>query len=142
MTIRTKIILGIVVAASAVAYVAYLGASTSWQYYMLVDECYVQSDRLIGKRLRISGRVQEGSLQVSENRRHASFTLAGSEHKLSVSCGGPLPDNLAEKMEVVVEGKMGADCQIEGNRVITRCASKYAADESSGKADEAEKMAR
>jgi cytochrome c-type biogenesis protein CcmE len=48
----------------------------------------------------------------------------GTTHHLHVMCDCRLPDNLAEDMDVVVEGTLHADC-IRGDRVITRCASKY-----------------
>ena len=101
--------------------------SSSWQYYLLVDECRAQSDDLRGKRLRVSGRVAGGSLNITTNRRKAAFLLDGKTHQIRVSSSGPLPDNLTEGMEVVVEGKLLADGHLQADRVITRCASKYAA---------------
>ena len=41
---------------------------------------------------------------------------------------GPLPDNLAEEMEVVVEGSLEPSGCLRGDRVLTRCASKYASE--------------
>jgi cytochrome c-type biogenesis protein CcmE len=44
--------------------------------------------------------------------------------KLHATCRCALPDNLAENIDVVVEGMLQAD-EIHGDKVITRCASKY-----------------
>jgi cytochrome c-type biogenesis protein CcmE len=36
-----------------------------------------------------------------------------------------LPDNLAEKMAMVVEGRLDDSGTLHGDKVLTRCASKY-----------------
>jgi cytochrome c-type biogenesis protein CcmE len=132
MGIHTKLVLGGAIMAAAVGYVAYLGASSSWQYYVLVDECVAAPEPLTDRRLRVSGRVAAKSLRLAADRSEAAFVLEGSRHKLPVRCAGPLPDNLREGMEVVVEGGLQSDGRLEGDKVITRCASKYAPQESSG----------
>jgi cytochrome c-type biogenesis protein CcmE len=136
MTLKAKLLLGGTVMTAAIIYVAYLGASSSWQYYLLVDECVAQASQLHGKRLRVSGRVADDSLSISADRREASFRLLGHEQSLQVSQRGPLPDNLAEGIEVVVEGSLRPDGQLQGDKVITRCASKYAPEETGGSAQE------
>lgn len=123
---KMKIAVAATILTALVAYLAYLGTSSGWHYYLLVDECVTQSEKYAGKRLRVSGRVVPGSLKIADDRRAASFTLAGSEHTLPVACQCSVPDNLAEGMDVVVEGSLTADQHLQGERVITRCASKYA----------------
>lgn len=131
MNVKAKLALGTAVITAAVGYVVYLGASSSWQYYLLVDECVAQADQMSGKHLRVSGSIAAGSLTIPTHRRWASFLLEGKEHRLAVSCPGPLPDNLAEGVEVVVEGALAGDGSLQGHKVITRCASKYAPAEGS-----------
>jgi cytochrome c-type biogenesis protein CcmE len=36
-----------------------------------------------------------------------------------------LPDNLKEDIDVVVEGRLNESGALQGDRVLTRCASKY-----------------
>jgi cytochrome c-type biogenesis protein CcmE len=127
MSTHLKLAIGVTVLACATAYLAYLGASTSWRYYVLVDECFADRGRLAGQRLRVSGRVAAHSLILAEDRSTAKFELTGAQHRLSVSCPGPLPDNLAEDMDVVVEGKLHTSGRLVGDKVLTRCASKYEA---------------
>jgi cytochrome c-type biogenesis protein CcmE len=124
---NAKIAVGVVVIAGVMGYVAYLGASSSWRYYLLVDELAAQSDRIGSARLRVSGQVVVGSLVISDNRRRATFVLGGTESEVAVIATGPLPDNLADGMEVVVEGSLESHGKLHADRVITRCASKYAA---------------
>jgi cytochrome c-type biogenesis protein CcmE len=123
---KAKMVTATAIIAAVTGYIAYVGASSSWRYYVLVDECVTEADQLGGKRLRVSGRVAAGTLRISDHRRSASFRLQGNQLDLPVQCKGALPDNLAEDMDVVVEGVLQPDGGLRGDRVITRCASKYA----------------
>jgi len=139
MGLNIKLIVGAAVIIAVIAYIAMLSQSTSLQYYLLVDECAAQRDTLQGKRLRISGGIAADSLRIAEDRRSASFVLQGKEHRLAVHCRGTLPDNLAEGIEVVVEGSLNPDGQLDGDRVITRCASKYAPEGAASETNERSK---
>jgi cytochrome c-type biogenesis protein CcmE len=125
-----------VLVAAAIGYLAFLGAASSWQYYLSVDEAVTDAGELEGHRLRVSGRVTTGSLSIGDDRRQATFDLAGKQHTLHVTCRCLLPDNLAEDIDVVVEGVFGADV-FHGDKVITRCASKYQPADTTAARDEA-----
>ncbi len=125
-TMSRKLALGGTILLGVLGYLAYLGASSNWQYYLLVDECVGHSEQWRGKALRVSGRVAAGTLQLDPDHRAASFRLAGSEHEVAVTYAGTLPDNLAEGMDVLVEGRLQPDGRLQGHKIITRCASKYA----------------
>jgi cytochrome c-type biogenesis protein CcmE len=129
MSMHVKLAVGALVMACATAYLAYLGATTSWRYYLLVDECAQNRDTFVGQRLRVSGRVATNSLNVRSDHKLATFVLCGQQSSVPVSCKGPFPDNLAEDMDVVVEGTLEKDGLLHGEKVMTRCASKYQADE-------------
>jgi cytochrome c-type biogenesis protein CcmE len=129
MSTGMKLAIGLVVLAGATAYMAYLGASSSWQYYVTAEECLANADAMVGSRLRVSGRVAPDSLRLSADRSRAEFRLAAAEGSLPVVCSGPLPDNLAENVDVVVEGQLEPDGLLRGHKVLTRCASKYEAED-------------
>lgn len=135
---RTRLLLCVGVIVPAIAYAAYLGASTSWQYYLQVDELLGQIDQFRGKRLRVSGRVVAGSLRTSPEVRQANFVLEGTEHDLPVFYRGPIPDNLAEGRDVVVEGTLASDGVFQCETLITRCASKYTPKDRLNAAEQAE----
>jgi cytochrome c-type biogenesis protein CcmE len=127
ITIPKKLLLAGLVVASVTAYMAYLGASASWQYYLSVDECLDRRPTLAGSRIRVSGTVTPATLQVDTDRTRASFQLQGAQGRLGVTCQCSLPDNLAENMPVVVEGRLDDAGRLQGNKLLTRCASKYEA---------------
>jgi cytochrome c-type biogenesis protein CcmE len=124
MTSGVKLAIGAFLVAGAIGYLAYSGAASNWQYYLSVDEAVGESANLIGKQIRVSGRVSPGSLAIVDDRREATFELHGERQALLAKCRCLLPDNLAENIDVVVEGTLQAN-GIEGHKVITRCASKY-----------------
>lgn len=126
MRTGSKLAVGAVIIISVAAYLAYAGAKSSWQYYLTVDECVAQGAEIVGSRLRVHGRVDAGSLQIDRPNRQATFRLASDTHSLKVTCSGAIPDNLAEGMEVVVEGQLDSPVHVRGHKLMTKCSSKYA----------------
>jgi len=125
MTTGRKLALASVLVACAIIYLAYLGAAESWQYYLTVDECLTDISLHGVSRCRVNGKVADGSLQIAPDRRQVSFKLKGAKGSLAVTCSGPIPDNLTENMDVVVEGRLENQSTFHADRVFTRCASKY-----------------
>lgn len=125
MTTGKKLLIAGAVVASVTGYMAYVGASASWQYYVTPDECLSNAAQFAGHRIRVNGTVVPGSMQIAPDRRHATFSLVGSQGNLQVSCTGSLPDDLARPGEVVVEGRLDESLVLRGDKVLTRCASKY-----------------
>jgi cytochrome c-type biogenesis protein CcmE len=127
ISIGKKLTLAGFLIAGVTAYMAYLGASSSWQYYMTVKECVENAKDLTGQRVRISGSIAPGSLVIARDRQEARFSLTESGSNIPVVCKGPLPDDLSpdKPMDVVVEGRLEGTCTFRGDKLITRCASKY-----------------
>ncbi len=126
MSANKKLAVGALLIAGAAGYMAYLGGAASWQYYVTVDECMADSAPPVGARVRVSGRISPNTLGIYADGREAVFSLEGSqEGRVVVTCPGPLPDNLAEGMDVVVEGRLEDFGFLRGHKVITRCAGKY-----------------
>jgi cytochrome c-type biogenesis protein CcmE len=125
MTTGKKMAIGGAIVASAAIFMAYRGASASWQYYLTADECIAEGASLAGRRLRVSGRIAAGTLVLEPDRSRVAFALEASGKNLKVVCAGPLPDKLAEGIAVLVEGRLDASGLLRGDKVLTRCASKY-----------------
>ena len=125
MATSTRLAIGSAIVLSVIAYTTYLGASSSWQYYLTVDECITDAAELTNERIRVTGKIAADSLRAAEDRIGATFLLEGTHGNLSVNCSGQLPDNLAEGRQVVVEGRLQDAHHIVADKVLTRCASKY-----------------
>ena len=126
MATHTRLMIGAAVVLCATAYMAYLGASSSWQYYLSTDECVASAASLIDAPVRVSGQVASDSLRLAGDRKTASFTLRGAQAELQVQCTGQLPDHLLEGRHVVVEGRLASENLLICDKLLTRCASKYA----------------
>jgi cytochrome c-type biogenesis protein CcmE len=125
-TKRKKLATAGAVVAAVLAYMAYVGASADWQYYLTAEECLARGAETAGRRVRVSGTIVAGTLRVSDDRRETSFRLTGQDRDLPVVCSCPAPDNMSESKEVVVEGRMAVpEGVFRGDKIITRCASKY-----------------
>jgi cytochrome c-type biogenesis protein CcmE len=135
MTTGRKMTIGAIIVAGLTAYMAYRGVSASWQYYLTTDECLAEGASLAGHRLRVSGRIAAGAFTVDRDRTQASFALEGNGANLKIVCAGPLPDNLADGMPVLVEGRLDDGGLLHGEKVLTRCASKYQSRSSATVAD-------
>ena len=91
MTTGKKMAIGGAIVAGLTAYMAYRGASASWQYYLTADECLAESASLMGRRLRVSGRIAAGTLALDRDRSRASFALEADGANLKVVCRAPCP---------------------------------------------------
>lgn len=125
---RKKLGFAGILIAGTTAYMAYLGAAESWQYYLTAEECLAQASQFTGRSLRVSGRVASGSLDHSAASPGASFKLEAGTGQLPIVYVGPVPDNMAEQIEVVVEGRLDDQGTLRADKLLTKCASKYASD--------------
>ena len=130
MSSTAKLGIAACIVTSVTVYMAYVGSTASWQYFVTVDECLADAPTLVNQRIRVSGKVVVGSLEIATGRQRAAFKMGKADHELSVVCAGTLPDNLDEDMDVVVEGRLDKAGTLRGDKVLTRCASKYATEAS------------
>jgi len=133
MSAGVKLAIGAVIITAVTLYMAYVGASSSWKYYVTAEEYLAHPQAFAGQQLRVSGKVADGSLVVPDSRTSGRFALAAGTADaagtagLAVECQCVLPDNLAEGVEVVVEGRLNEHGVLRADKVLTRCASKYQA---------------
>jgi cytochrome c-type biogenesis protein CcmE len=135
MTTGRRLAIGAFAVLIIIAYMAYLGALSSWQYYLSVDECVAHGRSLIDHRIRVSGTIAPNTLDI-QGGDAATFQLEGIDGGLLVKCSGRLPDDLAEGRQVVVEGRLQDVGVLSGDKLLTRCASKYTSQQVRGTPEE------
>jgi len=130
-TIKTKTIVktlvGIVVVGGGMGYFMYQAMRSSWSYYYSVDEFPAHIAAAKDASVRIAGRVKQGSTARDLQKMQLTFTLAGVSNEVPVSYKGTVPDNFAEDIEVVVEGRLDIAGVFQADRLMTKCESKYKA---------------
>ncbi|HYO47474.1 MAG TPA: cytochrome c maturation protein CcmE [Gemmatimonadota bacterium] len=128
-----RLAIGIALVAVALGYLVYAGTKDNLVYYYDVDEVQAAAAKTDGK-IRISGDVVEGSIAKDEKSREIRFSIRGVAADAAASANaatipvvyaGTVPDIFREGIQVVVEGRMGADGTFEAETLLAKCPSKY-----------------
>jgi cytochrome c-type biogenesis protein CcmE len=112
------------------------GTTGNMTYYKTVAELDQMGSQAMGKRLRVGGDIEPGS--ISRNGREVSFVLVQEQRKLRVVYRGsdPLPDTFREGAQALADGRMGPDRVFRASQIQAKCASKYEAKPGGGKPPE------
>ena len=124
-----KILLTILVAASALSGLLWAALGEGTEYYKHVDEAVFNQARLSGKRLRVHGTVVEGTLVHQAGTLDYRFTLESRAPReratMNVDFHGIPPDLFKPGAEVIAAGILGNDGMLRSDRIETKCPSKY-----------------
>ncbi len=123
---RLKFFLGGVVILAAVVYLVVMALTTTGAYYRTVSEVIQQQEMLVGKPLRVSGKLIVDSIVWKPKTLELSFEITDdSGARLPVYFKGVKPDNMTEAAEVIVEGKLRPDGVVEAKTLLLKCPSRY-----------------
>ncbi|MDQ2949791.1 MAG: cytochrome c maturation protein CcmE [Acidobacteriota bacterium] len=122
-----KFALLVVAIIGVLVWLAMGGVSESKTYYKTISELNNMRDQAQGRRLRVAGDVQDGS--IVRQGKEVSFILHQDALKLKVVYNGidPLPDTFKGGAQALADGKLGPDGVFEASKVQAKCASKYEA---------------
>jgi cytochrome c-type biogenesis protein CcmE len=116
------------------AWLAVGGVSESKSYYKEIKEVHQMGDQAQGKRLRVNGYVEQGSIvrdgaQVTFIMHQDPAQLHCDATRMKVVYKGidPLPDTFKDNAQALADGKLGSDGVFEANKIQAKCASKYEA---------------
>lgn len=117
----------VAVVVGALVWLAAGGISEGKTYYKTVAELQQMGDSASGKRLRVAGDVEPGS--IVRNGREVSFVLRQEQKTLKVVYEGnsPLPDTFKDGAQALADGKLGPNNVFRANAIQAKCASKYEA---------------
>ena|ERR1700730_6404237 len=117
----------VVIVIGVLAWLAMGGINESKTYYKTISELSAMGDQAHGKRLRVGGDVEQGS--ILRNGAEVSFVLHQESRKLKVVYSGidPLPDTFKDGAQALADGKLGPDGTFQASKIQAKCASKYEA---------------
>ena len=117
----------IVVVVGTLVWLATAGMKETQTYYKTITELGQMGDTAYGKRLRVAGDVQEGSIQRVGNQ--VQFTLIQDKQTLKIAYIGtdPLPDTFKGGAQALADGKLDKDGMFRAAKIQAKCASKYEA---------------
>lgn len=115
----------VVVIVGTLVWLAAGGFSETKTYYKTIAELSQMGAGAVGKRLRVAGDVETGSIARTGGRMH--FVLRQEDRKLRVVYQGttPLPDTFRDGAQAVADGRMGGDGVFQATQIQAKCASKY-----------------
>jgi cytochrome c-type biogenesis protein CcmE len=106
-------------------WLGFSGSGESGTYYKTITELGQMGNQAYGKRLRVGGDVETGSIQRVGH--ETCFILRQDKQTLKVAYSGsdPLPDTFRDGAQALAEGKLGTDGTFHANKIQAKCASKY-----------------
>jgi cytochrome c-type biogenesis protein CcmE len=115
------LVLGLVFAAAAI--ILFQGLSNATVYFCNANEVGQRADCMPGKRFRVQGTVDTGSVRHLGSDTDFTVTYAGAT--IPVHYGGEPGGIFKEGLPVVVEGRMGTDGVFAGDRVLVKHTEQY-----------------
>jgi cytochrome c-type biogenesis protein CcmE len=103
------------------------GISDTRTYYKTIPELQQMGQSAEGKRLRVGGDIQPGS--IAKGATQTAFVLHQGAKTLKVIYTGtdPLPDTFRDNAQALADGRLGSNGVFEANKIQAKCASKYEA---------------
>ena len=117
----------IVVVIGTLLWLASAGMKESQTYYTTLPELAKMGDQAYGRRIRVGGDVEPGSIQ--RVGKTVQFVMIQDKSRLKVSYSGidPLPDTFKDGAQALADGKLGQDGTFNAGKIQAKCASKYEA---------------
>lgn len=140
---KIKILLSVFVIVGASAYVLgdtlFAEDAEHLTYFHNADVVLAEAQAMTGKRIRMGGHVEKGSIFQKKGTLEYQFDVRPvlamvthqdvAEKTLTVRYKGTVPDTFKDDAEVIVGGALGTDGVFEAKELIAKCPSKYEAAE-------------
>ena len=117
-------VMGLLIAAVSVAFIILDGADDAVFAYT-VDKAVEIQPELVGKKFRVRGMVEEGTVINEPGTLDTLFKIKHGAKLMTVSYDKALPDTFKPGIEVIAEGKLGTDGTLVADNIIAKCPSKY-----------------
>jgi len=125
---KTKLTMIAALLIAAVGYLAFAGVRKGWVYYVDVNQLLTET-WYQNQRVRLCGKVDEHDVAIRRGAFEARFKLLGLDHDVMVMYHGVVPDRFKPGCEVVLEGRLDETGAFQADLLMTKCASKYQAQE-------------
>ncbi len=123
--VKARFLIAGLVIVAAIGYMIYSATQSGSEYFVTTSELTAMGAKAVGQPTKLGGRVLPGSVQRDKGANTIAFTLTDDTKTLPVSYTGVVPDSFQEGVDVIVEGKLGADGSFQATSLLAKCASKY-----------------
>jgi cytochrome c-type biogenesis protein CcmE len=131
MKARTKFLIGGALVLGTASYLMASSIEDTGQYYLTPVEltAKVAKDPTFRENgVKVGARAVKGTIKRDPGGRSLSFVMADmadSTSRIPVVYRGIAPDTFTDGVEVVVEGRLGADGTFRATTLLAKCASRY-----------------
>ncbi len=125
---QVKFTAGSLVIVTTIIYLIYTGVSQTSVYFFTVSELINKKDTIYAEGVRVNGTVVPGSIDKDKSNLKVNFEITDSKKNLLVHYEGIIPDMFKENIDVVVEGTVDQNGNLNANTLLTACPSKYEAE--------------
>ena len=117
----------IAIVIGTVTCLAMAGMGETKTYYKTISELSAMGQNALGKKIRVGGDVEAGSIRRVGS--EVQFVLKQDKQEVKVAYFGsdPLPDTFRDGAQALADGKLMADGTFRAAKIQAKCASKYEA---------------
>jgi cytochrome c-type biogenesis protein CcmE len=127
--LNRKLLIAAAVLTLAVGFLIYNAIDGSAAFYMTVSELEAEGSTLDGQQVRVGGDVVDGSIVRGDIGEEIRFEVTDGISSIPMVYDGDIPDIFADDAEVIATGTMGADGVFVAEELLTKCPSRFEADE-------------
>lgn len=120
---RLKFVIPGLIVLLALGFLGYKGFAASAAYYYEVGEFVGKQSEYIGKNVKLTGTVADGT--VDRQGTTLRFMITDGQQGIPVVYTGVVPDTFKAGGEAVVEGKLNPAGTFEAQTLLAKCPSKY-----------------
>ena len=136
MKARWFIVIAVLVAAGAFAFIAAGKIGNNLVYYWSPSDLLHAGDKAYGASIRLGGLVKQGTLVKQTTGTDVQFDVTDLKTTVHVKSHGVPPQMLREGIGVVVEGTMSRDGYFDGSRLMVSHNNEYRAPHNKVNAEE------
>lgn len=125
---RTKFLVGGALVLGTASYLMATSIQDTGVYYLTPTELASRLAADSGFRsvgVKVGARVVPGSIQRAPGGKEYAFTVTDGARVVPVVYRGIAPDTFTDGVDVVIEGRMGADGTFRATTLLAKCASRY-----------------
>ncbi len=139
---KVFLVVALLVAASALGFIAFGNIGENLVYYWDVGQLKGAGDKAVGATIRLGGVVKEGTVDWKPDENHLQFIITDGAQEVPVECSGAPPQMFREGIGVVVEGTMTPAGTFTSERLMVKHSNEYRAPEEGMSADERKELYR
>lgn len=125
---RTKFILGGILVLGTAGFLMAGSIKATGTFFLTPAELQAkvtQDPTFLETGVKVGARVVAGSVVRDSSGRQVSFEMTDGTATYKVDYRGIIPDTFSDSVDVVVEGRLGADGTFRATTLLAKCASRY-----------------